>query len=534
MSLSLSRFALVSLFAVQWLACLCALPAGAQSSAGDALFAANKFEAARSAYASAVKSNPRQASLRVGLIRDLIRLDAWADAISESKAAVAALPQSADMHGLLAITLLRGGQPEAAQKESDQALKLDANSYWAMLAGGRLALWQNHHEEANSLLNHATQVHPDWPEAWLYLLETFDSHRAAEAHKAFETYRKLNPKGHPHELALEGGDGQGTYSKNFEKDPPMQATGKLNSQVLQAADDGKGQVVSTTFPIERDEDNFILVPVKINGAHFKLLYDTGAGTALSLGESKADHMGLPILAKSIARGVNGKETTKLFKADTLEVGDLQLHSIPLEGSDNKVGPADGLFGGAIFRDFVVTVDFERNEMTLTRGKKAFAPAAPSGFRVTTIPFRLQDGYIYVPTNIADHNTWCILDTGAGGVSFLSLSLAKQIAAERGKATYQEGEIEGRFGVGVSNTKIKILVFGLSVPIGLMKDGRAPYHAEANPTIAASVMDTEVSRTFNFQLGALVGIDYLTAAKRIHIDYPHHLLTMEFPDSTEQP
>ncbi|MCW3052705.1 MAG: Tetratricopeptide repeat, partial [Chthonomonadales bacterium] len=63
---------------------------------------------------------------------------------------------------------------------------------------------------------------------------------------------------------------------------------------------------------------------------------------------------------------------------------------------------------------------------------------------------------------------------------------------------------------------------------------APYHVEANPTIAASIMDTEVSRTFNFQFGALVGIDYLTAAKRIHIDYPHHLLTMEFPDSTEQP
>ncbi|MCW3051729.1 MAG: Tetratricopeptide repeat, partial [Chthonomonadales bacterium] len=471
MSLGLSRFALVCVFVMQGLACLGALPAGAQSSAGDALFATNKFEAARSAYTSAVKASPKQASLRVGLIRDLIRLDAWADAISESKAAVTALPQSADMHGLLAITLLRGGQPEAAQKEADLALKLDTNSYWTMVAGGRLALWQNNREEAQSLLNHATQLHPDWPEAWLYLLEAYDARNAVEARKAVDAYRKLNPKGYPHEMALEGGGGQGTYAKSFEKDPPMQATGKLNDKVLQSADDGKGQVVSTTFPIERDEFNFILVPVKINGAHFKLLYDTGAGTSLSLGESKADHMGLPILGKAIAHGVNGKETAKLFKADTLEVGDLQLRSIPLEGSDNKVGPADGLFGGAIFRDFVVTVDFERNEMTLTRGKKAFAPPPPSGFRANTIPFRLQSGYIFVPTNIADRNTWCMLDTGASGVSLISLSLAKQIAAERGKATYEEGVMEGRFGVGVSNTKVKILVFGLSVPIGLMKDGR---------------------------------------------------------------
>jgi len=530
----LSRLPLLCAFAAQGLVCLFGASARAQSSSGDTLFAANKFDSARTAYAAAVKAGPKQAAPRLGLIRDLIRLDAWADAVAESKAAVAALPLNADAHGLYALTLLRGGQPEAAQKEADQALKLDKSGYWALVAAGRMALWENGHEEAHALLHHATEIHPDWPEAWFYLMESFDSHHAVENRKAFETYRKLSPKGHPHEMALEGVDGQLAFSKSFEKDPAMVATGKLSAKVLQSADDGKSAIISTTFPIERDDNNFIYVPVKINGTRFKMLYDTGAGDTLSLGESKADHMGLTVLAKSIARGVNGKETTKLFKAETLEVGDLQLHSIPLEGTDNKVGPADGLFGGAIFRDFVVTVDFERNEMTLTRGRKAVAPPPPAGFRVLTVPFRLQDDYIFVPTNIADRSTWCVLDTGASGVSFVSLSLAKQIAAERGKATYQEATMEGRFGVGLSNTKINLLVFFLSVPIGLMKDGRAAYHIEANPTIAASVMDTEVSRAFDFQLGALVGIDYLTSAKRISIDYPHHLLTMEFPETAEQP
>ena len=531
MSIGLSRLSLVCAFVVQGIGCLAALPAGAQSSSGDSLFALNKFDLARAAYTSAIKAGPKQAAPRLGLIRDLIRLDAWADAVVESKAAVAALPLNADAHGLYALTLLRGGQPENAQKEAEKALKLDPASYWALVAGGRMALWDNGKEEANSLLHHAVEVHPDWPEAWYYLLESFGSRRRTESHQAFETYRKLKPKGHPHEMALEGIDGQIAFSKSFEKDPAMRSTGRLNEKVLQAADDGKAAIISTTFPIERDDNNFILIPIKINGSSFKMLYDTGAGDSLTLGGSRADHLGLPLVAKSIARGVNGKETSKLFKADTLEVGDLQLHSIPLEGSDNPVGPADGLFGGAIFREFVVTVDFERNEMTLTRGKKAVAPPAPSGFRVQTVPFRLQDDYIFVPTTISDRTTWCILDTGASGISFVSLSLAKQIAAERGKATYHEETMEGRFGVGISNTKIKLLVFFLSVPIGLMKDGRAAYHIEANPTIAASVMDTEVSRAFNFQLGALIGIDYLTSAKRISIDYPHHILTMEFPDST---
>jgi tetratricopeptide (TPR) repeat protein len=534
MSVCLSRLSQICVLAVQGFALLAALPAGAQNTPGDSLFAANKFELARAAYTASVKANPKQASARLGLIRDLIRLDAWAQAVSESRAAVAVLPLNADLHGLCAMTLLRGGQPESAQKEAEKALKLDPAGYWSLVAGGRLALWGNNKEEANTLLHHATVLHPDWPEAWGYLLESFDSRHRLEARQAFETYRKLNPKGHPHEMALEGVDGQIAFSKSFEKDPAMRSTGRLNDKVFQAADDGKAAIVTTTFPIERDDNNFIILPVKINGTRFRMLYDTGAGDGLSLGQSGADHLGLPVIAKSIARGVNGKETSKLFKAETLEVGELQLHSIPLEGSDNKVGPADGLFGGAIFRDFVVTVDFERNEMTLTRGKNAVAPAAPPGFRVLTVPFRLQDDYIYVPTSIADRNTWCILDTGASGISVVSLSLAKQIAAERGKATYQEGKMEGRLGVGISNTKINLLIFFLSVPIGLMKDGRAAYHIEANPTVAASVMDTEVSRAFNFQLGALVGIDYLTSAKRISIDYPHHLLTMEFPESAEQP
>lgn len=532
MSHRLFRLTLVCGLMVQGVACLFTPPAGAQGESGDTLFAGNKFDAARTAYTATVRANPRQAAGRIGLIRDLIRLDAWSEAVNAAKAAVEALPNNADLHGLYALTLLRGGQPEEARKEADKALKLDAAAYWAMVAGGRLALWENNQEEAHSLLKHATEIHPDWPEAWYYLISAFDSHHEADFQKAFAAYRKLNPKGHPHEMALEGVDGAIAFSKSFDKDPAMRPTGKLNEKVIQAADEGKSSVISTTFPIERDDNNFILVPVKINGQRFKLLYDTGAGDGLSLGQSAADHLGLPLIAKSVARGVNGKETSKLFKADTLEVGDLTLHSIPIAGSDNKVGPVDGLFGGAIFKSFVVTVDFERNEMTLTRGKNAKAPTPPANTRVNTVPFRLQDDYIFVPTNIADRTTWCILDTGASGISFVSLSLAKQIAAERGKATYQEATMDGRFGVGISNTKINLLVFFLSVPIGLMKDGHAPYHVEANPTIAASVMDTEVSRAFNFQLGALVGIDYLTSAKRISIDYPHHILTMEFPESAE--
>ena len=59
MSIGLSRLPLVCAVVAQGLACLFAPSARAQGSAGDSLFAANKFDAARTAYASAVKANPK-------------------------------------------------------------------------------------------------------------------------------------------------------------------------------------------------------------------------------------------------------------------------------------------------------------------------------------------------------------------------------------------------------------------------------------------------------------------------------------------
>ena len=55
-------------------------------SSGDALFAQSQFEPARKAYAAAALAVPTDAVARVGLIRTLLRLDRWDDALTEAQA----------------------------------------------------------------------------------------------------------------------------------------------------------------------------------------------------------------------------------------------------------------------------------------------------------------------------------------------------------------------------------------------------------------------------------------------------------------
>src|SRR5437016_4640236 len=82
--------------------------------AADRLFAQNRFEQARVAYERAAQRKPESPTPHIGLMRSLLRLDKWDQAIPEGKAATARFPKNADLAGLYALALFRGGQPDAA------------------------------------------------------------------------------------------------------------------------------------------------------------------------------------------------------------------------------------------------------------------------------------------------------------------------------------------------------------------------------------------------------------------------------------
>ena len=267
----------------------------------------------------------------------------------------------------------------------------------------------------------------------------------------------------------------------------------------------------------------------VNGVHLKMLFDTGAGHAFTVSNYAASRLSLPTLAKSAAGGVNGVEETKLHKADTLTIGPQSWRNIPVESLKNPIGDEDGLIGGGVFEDYVVTVDFKENAMTLTRGKEAVAPLPLKGNRTIDIPFRYVNGYIFVLISVDNHPIWTIMDTGAQRWGAISLELARKLAKERDQTSTLELTMRGRHGIGVSETTFTAMLFRFNVDIGCLVGDRTPYFVQMPYMIGEEGLD-HISAAFDFNLAGLLGISYFgERAHRVSIDYPHRVITMEMPD-----
>lgn len=187
----------------------------------EAAFAAGKFDDAHKTHERLVKSDPRAAGPRSGLVRSLLRLDKWRDALREARAATLAAPADADARGLLALAEMRAGRPDAAASDSKQALSLDKDDYWGLIAAAR-------------------------------------------------KYLALDPKGQPF-------DRETPYLKNFVQNQIGFWRKFETSPAFQVVGSRPDASYTATLPIQRAGD-YVTVTVGINGQTFHLLFDTGAET----------------------------------------------------------------------------------------------------------------------------------------------------------------------------------------------------------------------------------------------------------------
>ena len=370
----------------------------------DAAFAAGKFDQSRKSYASLIKADPKSAPACDGLVQSLLRLDQWRDALKAAQAAVNADPKSADARGLLALTEIRAGEPEAAGTDAQAALALDKDNYWGLVAAARVANWNNHDQDSNALFLRATTLHPERPDAWLGLIQTEHEGRITEADLAvYNHYLALKPIGQPFDFNTPYIQNLVTnetgYWRSFDADPPFHLD----------KSDGKAESYTSIFPIRRD-GNSVLVTVQINGKEFHLLFDTGASDLL-LSRKAAKRLGLTDLAKTYVSGVQGKSAAALQRADTLALGSITLHSIPITVSSGIPDVSDGLFGGTLLDRYAVTLDFDNDVMIIARGPGAGHLPLPHT-AVATAPLHFFDGHLFVSTHAQNRQIWAMLDTGA--------------------------------------------------------------------------------------------------------------------------
>jgi hypothetical protein len=146
-----------------------------------------------------------------------------------------------------------------------------------------------------------------------------------------------------------------------------------------------------------------------------------------------------------------------------------------------------------------------------------------------LPFHYHGGDIFVPLTVEGRSVWAIVDTGAEAHTIFSLRLAREIAAHRAANAYREARVAGRIGIGTTETRQTLLAFKDPVAIQLDNNGGQPFRTNVTPGYGASPLDDLVSPSADFEVGALVGIEFLARASRMTIDYPHRVLTLEFPE-----
>ena len=504
---------------------LCLFPAYAQTPSptppsADTLFAAGQFEPARQSYAAAEKAAPDDIAPRVGLIRTLLRQDNWPDALTEAQNAAPKFPASADAHGLLALSLIRAGWQSDYAKEAAQALTLDPKDYWGLIASGRAAEWDGKYAAARGFFRQASVIHPEWPEAWLGLVETLTSKSDKdEKAKATHTYLKLSPQGQPHDRMRER---LSDLNRNTEAYQQGFGTGPLFERVLPK--DSADKLSSETLPINFLGD-YIVLPVTINGSHFRLILDTGAGGKITLNSSAARRLKLTPVAHSFVRGVSGRENSDILKGETLTLGSRTYRSVVIDTMSDLPGNADGLFGGNILRDSVVTVDYAASTLTLASGTGATAPVPASVSKSIYLPFHVYQSHLYLPLSVNAKPLWALLDTGAT-LTHLSLREAKSRLKDVPKTQVHSGTVKRRIGIGQTNPQVEFIASRTPSQLNLSTD--PPVNIPIS-TLGLSELDGEVSPSADFEIGLLLGMSSLTYARRITLDYPHRQLVFEYKD-----
>jgi predicted aspartyl protease len=134
------------------------------------------------------------------------------------------------------------------------------------------------------------------------------------------------------------------------------------------ADSAAGEIA---FELAGPGGAALLVPVHINGAGpFRFVFDTGA-TVTCVDDELATTLALPEVrgVMGTAAGVGGQGGVRLVALDSLRMGAVGVHElqacvVDLEHLGGMGLDLDGLIGLNVLREFRVTLDFERNIITL--------------------------------------------------------------------------------------------------------------------------------------------------------------------------
>ncbi|WP_428658237.1 aspartyl protease family protein [Runella sp.] len=181
--------------------------------------------------------------------------------------------------------------------------------------------------------------------------------------------------------------------------------------------------------------NLIIVPVHINKSDtLRFVLDTGVGSTILTDASVAQKLGMRSVRKMKIEGVgNGQGiAADVTVGNILRMGKMVglKHNIVVMDDDilrlsEVVGtPIHGIFGYEIFNKFVVTIDFQKQELTLTTPTK-YKYTAKQGDKFPIVIEKTKPylDAVTVVSNDRELPIRVVLDTGAGHALMLNTSVS---------------------------------------------------------------------------------------------------------------
>lgn len=293
--------------------------------------------------------------------------------------------------------------------------------------------------------------------------------------------------------------------------PPSSAPGSPSASgaASAAAEPGITEIAVTApepryvAPTLRDRLGRIWAPVYLNGkGPYRLVLDTGASHS-AISARVATELGLPMVsAKSmLLHGVTGSAVVPFVTVDTFVVGDMEAHDKVLPIVPDALGGADGVLGMESLQDKRIYVDFQHDQITISR---SHSRRAAEGYE--TIPLtRTPNGLLMTTAYIGGVRVKAIIDTG-GQATVANLALRAALKRRHPDRDLRPSSITG------ATDDVQA---GLDLPVPPVSLGPVVIAAPFLTVCDLQIFD--IWKT-NGEPTMLIGIDTLGLLDNLVIDY----------------
>jgi len=331
------------------------------------------------------------------------------DEIQKVETRLAGLPRTAENVAFQGEVEYRKGRFEQADSLYRAALQMNEKTARAHFGLGKLAMARMKAADAVKSFSRAIELDAREPIYRFYIADALSLvKKTKEAERHLQEYLKLNPA-------------------DADRVPMAKAALDI-SAAFNGVEMGEIEAPAQPAPIRVQQMPllpFLFAEVSINGqGPFRFLIDTGA-TQSVLSQKVSTRLGLKKIATNIMFGVggDGKVDSPIYKADSVKIGDVTVKNVPLGTLDNPLLDLvmDGILGPTILADFIITMDYPRSQIQLSR-------KAPEGG--TVVPAWFFGGLLMVPVEVnGKHKGNFLIDSGADS-TLLAYTMANALGVNK--------------------------------------------------------------------------------------------------------